>query len=319
MTMETNDPKISVIVPVYSVEKFIRQCAESLCAQDYGNIELIFVDDGSPDRSMEILQEVLDSHPAVKAKSVVIRQKNAGLPQARMSGLRAATGDFIIHVDSDDWVEPDYLSKLAGKAVEEDADVVYCDFFKEYEGKLSRVDRERDIVSPDGPAAAKAVHNGVIRAYMWNKLASRKLYDLDNMIVPPRGYHEDIVFQTQILYSATKCVHLKEPLYHYRRRRAGSLTRVSLIRSRHNSAENMLYLWDNLPKDSGPAVTCGIDMLLRAGWYCCITFWFKTLAAHPDVVDILAGMKYIHGCRVPLSKQVYTKLCCKLIKLFSKR
>lgn len=316
--MENKGPKISVIVPVYSVERYIRQCVESLCAQDYDNMELVFVDDGSPDKSVDILMEVLEAHPEVRGKSLIIRQKNSGLPKARMTGLRAATGDFIIHVDSDDWVEPDYLSQLARKAVEEDADLVYCDFFKEYEGKSSWVDRERDFYPADGLGAAKAVNNGVIRAYMWNKLVRRDLYDLDNMIVPIRGYHEDIVFQTQIVYKATKCVHLRKPLYHYRRRRSGSLTRVSLIKSRHHSAENMLHLYENLPKDREPVTSCGIYILLRAGWYCCITLWFKALAAHPDVVDILAGMDYVHGCRVPIAKQAYTKFCCKLIKLFSK-
>ena len=276
------------------------------------------MDDGSPDKSMDILQEVLDAYPDVKGKSLIVRQKNAGLPQARMAGLRVATGDFIIHVDSDDWVEPDYVSQLVGKAVGEDADLVYCDFFKEYDGKPSKVDTERDFSPSDGPGAVKAVNNGVIRAYMWNKLVRRDLYDLDNMIVPIRGYHEDIVFQTQIMYPAAKCVHLRKPLYHYRRRRSGSLTRASLINSRHYSAENMLHLYENLPKDRGPVTACGIYILLRAGWYCCVTLWFKKLAAHPDVVDILADMDYVHGCRVPIAKQVYTKFCCKLIRLLSR-
>ena len=120
------NPKVSVIVPIYGVEVFIRRCVESLCSQDYDNYELVFVDDGSPDSSVDILAEVLDAHPEVRAKSLIIRQKNAGLPKARMAGLGVATGDYVIHVDSDDWVEPDYLSQLVGKAVEEGADVVYC-------------------------------------------------------------------------------------------------------------------------------------------------------------------------------------------------
>lgn len=313
------NPKVSVIVPIYGVEVFIRRCVESLCSQDYDNYELIFVDDGSPDSSVDILAEVLDAYPEVRAKSLIIRQKNAGLPKARMAGLGVATGDYVIHVDSDDWVEPDYLSQLARAAVEEDADVVYCDFFKEYDCKPAKIEVENDFTPADGPSAVKAVNNGVIRAYMWNKLVRRELYDLDNMIVPIRGYHEDIVFQTQILFPAAKCVHLRKPLYHYRRRRSGSLTGASLIKSRHYSAENMLYLYENLPKDRGPVPTSGIYILLRAGWYCCITLWLKKLSEHPDVVDILAGMDYVHGCRVPIAKQAYTKLCCKLIRLLSRK
>ena len=142
-------PKVSVIVPIYGVESFIRQCVESLCAQDYDNYELVFVDDGSKDRSMDILSEVLEAHPDVKGKSLIIRQENAGLPKARMTGLRAATGDYVIHVDSDDWVEPDYLSQLVRMAVEEEADVVYCDYFKEYDGKPAKVEVEKDFTPVD--------------------------------------------------------------------------------------------------------------------------------------------------------------------------
>ena len=81
----------------------------------------------------------------------------------------------------------------------------------------------------------------------------------------------------------------------------------------------MLYLYERLPKDREPVTSSGIYILLRAGWYCCITLWLKKLSEHPDVVDILADMEYVRGCRVPIAKQAYTKLCCKLIKLFSKR
>ena len=310
--------KVSVIVPVYNVEEFIGQCARSLFSQDWEDSEFIIVDDGSPDRSVAILQEVLESFPHLKSKVIILHQKNAGLPQARMTGLRHATGDYIIHVDSDDWVEPCYISHLASKAIETDADMVYCDFFKEYSGKPAKIYREGDLDSQDGHTAITSMNNSHIRAYMWNKLLRRSLYDLDSMVVPVRSYHEDIVFQNQLLFNARKCVHLKEPLYHYRRRRLGSLTAGKLIRNRRDSALNMLTLYNALPKDSGPLTVCGIDVLMRAGWYCCATLDFKLLASCPEAVKILAEKKDIPNNRVTLGKQRYTKLCCKLIRLFKR-
>ena len=234
---------------------------------------------------------------------------------ARMTGLRKATGDYIIHVDSDDWVEPDYLSKLARKAMETDADMVYCDFLKEYENKPPKTMREADFSPSDGHTALTAMHNSHIRAYMWNKLLRRSLYDLDNMVVPVRAYHEDIVFQTQLLYNAKNCVHVKEALYHYRRRRSGSLTAGKLIRNRRDSALNMLTLYNALPKDRGPMTVCGTDVLMRAGWYCCATLDFKMLASCPEAVKILAEKKDIPHNRVTIGKQRYTKFCCKLMRL----
>jgi glycosyltransferase involved in cell wall biosynthesis len=317
-TNERKAPKISVIVPIYKVERYIRTCVETLFAQSWQNLEYIFVDDGSPDESVEILLSVLNEFPERKPQTRIIRQENKGLPEARMSGLAAATGDYIIHVDSDDWVEPEFIARMAKKILSEAADVVYCDFWFEYKNKPPKIKREADISPNTGAAALKAMHNSKIRAYMWNKLIKRSLYDLNAMVVPPFGYHEDLVFQTQILFNARKCIHLNEALYHYRYIRKGSLTRSSLLDSRLHSARNMLHLYDSLPKETGPLSVCGIDILMRTGWYLCATLNFRELYKHPDVVKILAEKPSIHGCRVPVFKQVFTKFCCKLLRHFRK-
>ena len=307
--------KVSVIVPVYNVEQYIRQCAQSLFSQTWEDIEFIFVDDGSPDNSIAIIQEVLESFPQRKDSTKILRQENKGLPQARMTGLRQATGDYIIHVDSDDWVEPNYIEAMATRAMETDADMVYCDFFKEYPHKPPKVTREASFSPPEGHEAIKAMHNSKIRAYMWNKLLRRSLYNLDALFVPVRPYHEDIVFQSQFLYNARKCVHVWEPLYHYRRRRSGALTGGKIVRNRRESAQNMLAMYNALPKDSGPLTVCGMDVLMRAGWYCCATLDFKLLASCPDAVRILAEKDDIPHNRVTISKQRYTKFCCKIMQM----
>lgn len=278
---------VSVIVPIYDVEQYMRQCAESLFCQTWEDIQYIFVDDGSPDRSIEVLQEVLEAHPERKSQVTIIHEENKGLPQARMSGLRKATGDYVIHVDSDDWVEPDYIFHLVSKALETDADVVYCDFYKEYSSKPSKLYKEGEFSPQDGPAAVKAIHSNQMKAYMWNKLLRRSLYKLDTLFVPVHAFHEDLVFQTQLLYDARLCVHLHEPLYHYRRKRSGALTGGHVFRHRRDSAENLLALYNALPKDDGPLATCGQDLLWRAAKYCCKTFDFRLLASCPDAVDNL--------------------------------
>ena len=308
---------VSVIVPIYNVEDYIRQCAESLFCQTWKDIQFIFVDDGSPDRSIEILNEVLESHPERKDQVIILHESNKGLPCARMAGLRKATGDYVIHVDSDDWVEPDYIETLITMALETGADVVYCDFFKEYGNKSTKIYLEGELSPADGKTALYSMHNSIIRAYMWNKLERRSLYDLDNMFVPVRAYHEDIVFQSQTLYFARTCVHVHKPLYHYRRRRSGALTGGKVIRNRRDSALNMLEMYDALPKDSGPLTVCGMDVLMRAGWYCCATLDFGLLSSRPEVVKILAEKKDIPHDRVTIPKQRYTKFCCKLLYLFS--
>ena len=127
--------KVSIIVPIYKVERYIEQCAESVLGQTWPDIQFIFVDDGSPDASVQKLEALIDSKfTALKDRITIIRKENGGLPQARLSGLKKAEGHYILHVDSDDWLEPDAVEKLVHKAEETDADVVYFYVRKEKSG-----------------------------------------------------------------------------------------------------------------------------------------------------------------------------------------
>lgn len=130
-------PKVSVIIPVYGVERYIEQCARSLFEQTMQDgIEYIFVDDCSPDKSIEILENVLREYPHRRLQTRIIRHtENQGLGGARKTGMEYATGEYIIHCDSDDWVEPDMYETLYRKATEENADIVGCDYIFEYAKK----------------------------------------------------------------------------------------------------------------------------------------------------------------------------------------
>ena len=149
MSTASNTPLVSVIVPMYGVENYIARCAESLFAQTYPNIEFIFVDDGGKDRTVEILRGILEKQePALQARARIISKENGGLPHARKTGLDAATGEYVLHVDSDDWLETTAVEKLVRKAVETEADIVVYDFWKEYPNR-SKLDSERDSSAAD--------------------------------------------------------------------------------------------------------------------------------------------------------------------------
>ena len=126
-------PKVSVIIPVYGVEKYIEQCARSLFEQTMQEgIEFIFIDDCSPDRSIGILKEVLKEYPHREPQVKIIRHsENQGSGGTRRTGVENATGEYVIHCDSDDWVEPDMYETLYRKAAKEDADIVGCDYISE--------------------------------------------------------------------------------------------------------------------------------------------------------------------------------------------
>ena len=122
--------KVSVIIPVYNVASYIERCARSLFGQTLREMEFIFVDDSSPDRSIQIVREVLKEFPhRVHQVKFLRNEQNKGLPAARINGLRVATGEYVYRCDSDDYLEPDVLETMYRAAKANDADIVWCDWF----------------------------------------------------------------------------------------------------------------------------------------------------------------------------------------------
>ena len=260
-----NKPLVSVIVPMYGVEQYIARCAESLFAQTYPAIEFIFVDDGGKDRTVEILRGILREQPATLQERVrIISKVNEGLPHARKTGLDAATGEYVLHVDADDWVEPETVDKLVGMALATDADIVVYDFWKEY-GDRSKLDREKDSSIADPNLFRIRLFDYKAYGYVWCKFCRKSLYD--DVFVPKYAMHEDIVFSSQILYKARKIVHLREGLYHYDRMVTGSATRAPRKFRRVNSARNMMDLYLHYKgQDPSPVSDLREEIYLRAAW-----------------------------------------------------
>ena len=122
------DYDVSIIVPIYNVEKYIEKCATTLLEQDYNNIEYIFVNDCTPDSSMKILKDIIERYPNRKDDIKIINNiKNSGSSLTRKYGLDASNGKYVLFVDSDDWINIDMVSKMYNAAESNDADIVCCD------------------------------------------------------------------------------------------------------------------------------------------------------------------------------------------------
>ena len=253
-----NDPLVSLIVPIYGVESYIEQCARSVLGQTYPRMEFIFVNDGTKDRSMDVLSRVLEDFPGKCVK--IVNKENAGLPLARKSGLEVATGEYVMHVDADDWIESDAAARLVEKALETGADRVYCDFWKEYANR-SKLDHERLYTAETKDRWMKRLYNDGAYGYVWCKFCKRSLYE--DIFVPTYNMHEDIVFSTQLIFRAQTIAQLPLPLYHYRRTNYSSATRVARARRRTQSARNILDLVAN----GGPEVAVvRREMIKKAAW-----------------------------------------------------
>jgi len=218
-----NNDLVSIIVPVYGVETHVGRCFHSLMEQSYQAIEYIIVDDATPDRSIQIIKEILDQYPARKDQVHIIRHGvNKGLPTARNTGLVEAKGVYIVNCDSDDWIEPTMIEEMVKVARSSQADIVYSDFY------LSFHKNERYMAQPDHTvpeACITAMLDGSMKFNVWNKLVRRKLYS-DHAILFPDGKSmgEDMTM-LKLFCHAQRTAHLKGAYYHYMQTNSNAFTK----------------------------------------------------------------------------------------------
>lgn len=252
--MKTENHKhyaVTVIVPVYNVRNYIARCAESLMNQTLAEVEFVFVNDASPDDSICVLQSVLKQYPQRQSDVIILTHtENKGLPVARNTGLARATGKFIFHCDSDDYVEPSMLQDMYECAVNNNADIVWADWY------LSLSNSERYMSMPDfhtPQEAIKAMLGGGMKYNVWNKLAKRSLY-VDNTISFPVGYGmgEDLTM-IKLFAFANKVVHLPKAYYHYNKVNSTAFSQTysdrHLVELQHNIDEMSGFVLNNLGND----------------------------------------------------------------------
>ena len=240
--------KVSIVVPVYGVEKYIERCARSLFTQTFGDIEYIFVNDCTKDSSMQVLEFVMKDYPARNVR-IINKEKNEGLPQARKTGVLASTGDFIMHIDSDDWVEHDIVEKLYARAMEEVADMVYCDWVEEYE--------DRSVLFSQHPMSIENYYKSILGfksfSYVWNRLTKRELYDGIEFPIP--YMLEDFVITSQLVSKAMKVSLVQEPLNHYSKMNTGqSMSQEKRKQNMVQKVRNLYSVWNRLNTSSQMAL-----------------------------------------------------------------
>lgn len=213
-------PEISVIIPVFKVSSFIENCAVALLEQDFEDAEFIFVDDASPDDSIEKLRAVIEKYPGKNVR-ILTHPSNTGLPGARKTGFEASKGKYIYNCDADDRVEPGILRKLYDAAETNGADFVYCDFFLTF-GENERHMRNPAYTTPD-EMLRKGFLAGDCKYNWWNKLIRRDLFEGIEFPVEHFKGGEDMVV-IEILAGAGKIAYVPEPLYHYVKTNSGAIS-----------------------------------------------------------------------------------------------
>lgn len=208
---------ISVIVPVYNVEKYLEECINSIINQTYKNLEIILVDDGSKDNSSRICDELSKKDSRIR----VIHKENGGVSDTRNVGILNSTGKYIQFADSDDFMEDNMIETLYKDIVESKAEVAMCSYYLFKNGiKTTDANYEKEIYNKE-QILGEILLDEKIRSYAWNKLFKKNLFD--EIQFPNGKVFEDIYIIPRVLEKSEKVVFNNTPLYYYRQREGSIL------------------------------------------------------------------------------------------------
>lgn len=299
---EIQKPLVSIVSPIYGVENYIEECLESLFNQTYDNIEFVFVNDKTPDHSMEILDRMVEKYNIVNIK-IINHEKNLGLCGVRNTGIKAANGDYIMIVDSDDILPVDSVETLVNCALQNKADFVESDFayYPGYVGKVRKRLYDGDRIKYISTFIAMKMSPAI-----WGKLYSRNLfYDIDNLFVIGRDNVED-AFSTPILADrANNIAYTDKVCYYYRVDNPDAYSKTKYVG--WNKVDDMLYCVNRHEDYFKKYDDTLIQDALKEKKYYIKTFYYLKLQSEGDRKKLIKLFPEIEDYvkHKPLSDRIY--------------
>ncbi len=221
---------LTVIVPVYNMKNYIRRCLNSLVNQSLRDFEVIVVNDGSTDKSKDIIMEYVEKYPKVFK---YLEKRNGGLSSARNYGLKFANGKYIAFLDSDDYIEKNMYKEMMNIALKENSDMVECDFIWEYENGKTRLDKRKKYKNKKDMMKKP-------RVVAWNKLIRREIIEKKKIRFPEGKIYEDIEFFFKLLPYLNKISYIPKPFIHYVQRKD------SISNSQNKNVEYIFDILNNI-------------------------------------------------------------------------
>lgn len=212
--MDTNI-KVSILVPFYKVEKYVGRCVDSLFSQTYKNLEYIFVNDCTPDKSMDVINEHIKKYGVAEKCKMIIHETNQGISASRNDCLDNMTGDYFLFIDSDDYIDKDMVELLVEAAVKENADISGCGYIEEYADH--RVERPQRYTN-DHDEMMRAITLLTIKGVMWKLLVRSTIvteHRNEVRFIPDRNMVDDYLFCCQIFYYAQRFAGVDRCMYHW--------------------------------------------------------------------------------------------------------
>ncbi len=305
------DRMISVIVPVYKVEPYLRRCLDSIVGQTYGDLEILLIDDGSPDRCGEICDEYARTDGRVR----VFHTENRGVSAARNLGLKEATGEYIGFVDPDDRIEPDMYDILFRRLEETGADISMCGVLREYSSFVRTQAFEDTLYT--GEEALTAWLDRKLNSEVWNRLYRKEL--LENISFPEEKTYEDISFSLETLAASRSVAMTRALEYHYRHR-PGSITKSHTAKNLLDYADAHLSRYAFLREHSGKLFREKEEDLL---WCCAVSisklwrWWYACGKTEKrENREKIEELKQFSQEHFPLFGRREWKLCLRVSCLF---
>ena len=205
--------KVSILVPFYKVEKYVGRCVESLFTQTYKNIEFIFVNDDTPDRSMEVINEYITKYNMADKCKIICHDHNKGISASRNDCLDNMTGDYFLFIDSDDYIDKEMVELLVDAAIKENADISGCGYIEEYDDHSVEFPQK---YTNDHNEMMRAITVLTIKGVMW-KLLIRSSIVNDNQVrfMPEKNMVDDYLFCCQVFFYAQRFAEVDRCMYHY--------------------------------------------------------------------------------------------------------
>ena len=231
MTQLKENPKISVIVPMYKVEKYITRCMESVKNQTFTDFEVLIINDGSPDKSAEIAGKFAKEDE----RFTLFHKINGGLSDARNYGLERAKGEYVVFIDSDDCIHKEYLQVLYDECVKNGADISYCSFYNSFlmsKIVLPSFSRIKSGVFDTEKALNMLISDKYLHSFAWNKMYKKSLFT-DNHIIYPKIYFEDVATSPRVFFHANRVSVTSRPLYYYERRGGSIMSTMDMKKVNH--------------------------------------------------------------------------------------
>lgn len=314
---------ISVIIPIYKVEDYLSRCLDSILNQTYRNLEIILVDDGSPDACPELCDEYAAKDSRVK----VIHKSNGGLSDARNAGMKIATGDYISFIDSDDWVSHEFYEVLLENAIKQKSDIIECSVIRAYDSSAQYPSEEdgrcRDFGTED--ALKELITERNFRQHVWNKLYKRDIVDV---LFPIQKLNEDEYWTYQVFGNARIVTRINKTMYFYFQRgdsimgQTFNLRRLDMIEA---LSERQKYIDKEFPSIASIAKMSYLGSCMYA-YQCCLKYLSKAEleVARERISEILSECRLDKNLlkELPWKRRMWFSfansrfyLCCKVRNL----